>query len=199
MFEYTWDHGTPLVGAHTDVVYWYRGQYYAAFSYDGRLIGPLRSLDDALTDELLGVNSATQAVWTSELSRADLIRRLVLYDDAGGCVIEVNGKPWRVPRRQITLAAVRARLADWLSTCKSRSQSQVSSYATLVGTRLASGDAYRLEAVLARLARQRTWETIMGVLRALRLALRDLDTERQDLLRQIEEDRHLPQRDSTGP
>lgn len=189
VYRYTWDHGTPFVGAHTDVVYYYRGRYYASFSYDGRLVGPLGSLMDALAEGLLGVNSSTTAIWSAELPRAELIRRLVIYDDAAGRVIEVNDKPWRVPRKRITIAVIRTRLERWKATSTEVSNREPSSYASFIATKMAGGDVRRLEEALTRISRAPTWKNVVQELTGLRMYSSELDTKRKQLLVEIAGDR----------
>jgi len=184
VFTYEWDHGTPLVGAHVDVVYEYRGAYYAVFSYDERLVGPLESLDEALGEGFLGVNAATQAIWSSGISRPALIRRLHIYPDGAGRVINVNGKPWRVPHR-LTLASVRAEVARWRAESLRVSERTATSVTTLIISRMAAGDAHHLERALSRMEHRATWESTLRELGQLRLSSRGLEMERQRLLNDV--------------
>ncbi len=185
--QYTWDHGSPGVGGHTDSVFHYRGHFYASFDYDGLVLGPFESLDEALAQGFLGVNSATAAIWCTELSRAELIQRLVIYDDAQGRVVDINDKPWRVPKKRLTIAVVRARIEGLRRKCAARaSASGTSGLADYMVRGVAGQNARLLEDVLTRLAGNPTWSKVVGELTSLRLHGSFQDREREQLLRFVE-------------
>lgn len=184
--QYTWDHGSPGVGGHTDSVYHYRGRFYASFDYDGSVLGPFESVDEALVQGFLGVNGATNAIWCTKLSREELIRRIVIYDDARGRAVDINDKPWKVPKKRFTIAAVRERIEELKGECARIGSGTASSLAGYWAKGMARQDAHRLEDALTRLVRKPTWSKVVGELTRLRLQGVIQDREREQLLRLIE-------------
>lgn len=100
VFRSTWDHGGPL-GSHASVVYEFNGRYYSHDPFadpegmdESVVFGPYESLDSALTDEFLGVSSATVSVSSSELSYEELVERLKPDQTVKGEPIRVNDREW---------------------------------------------------------------------------------------------------------
>jgi hypothetical protein len=90
-----WDSGGPAAGAGHEVVFKFRGNYWAYSDYEG-MCGPYSCLDKALSSTFTAVTSVTERIRCSELSSEEIVERLEIYDLEYTKRIVINGEDWVV-------------------------------------------------------------------------------------------------------
>jgi hypothetical protein len=97
VFAHDWESGGLGAGAGCEQVYRWRGKFAFA-SADYGNAGPFDSLEEVLKQQdcLLGVTSATDSIWCSLMTAAEIAARLTYsgYDDDEHYPISVNGESW---------------------------------------------------------------------------------------------------------
>lgn len=77
----SWDSGAPGPGAGVELIFEFRGMYWAQPS-DDAMHGPYDSLEEALDEPFVWITKATEAIQT-KLPLKALLPRLMVHDDVG--------------------------------------------------------------------------------------------------------------------
>ena len=93
VYSLFWDSGGPGGGAGSETIIKFKNQYWAFTEYTG-FSGPFDELEYALTSDFITVTSATQSVYSSELSAERIAELLEPFDLEYTKRLIINGKDW---------------------------------------------------------------------------------------------------------
>ena len=93
VYSLFWDSGGPGGGAGDEIIIKFKNQYWAFSEYTG-LSGPFDELEYALSSDFITVTSATQSIYSSELSAERIAELLEPFDLEYTKRLIINGKDW---------------------------------------------------------------------------------------------------------
>ena len=93
VYSLFWDSGGPGGGAGNETIIKFKNQYWACTEYTG-FSGPFDELEYALSSDFITVTSATQSVYSSELSAERIAELLEPFDLEYTKRLIINGKDW---------------------------------------------------------------------------------------------------------
>ena len=93
VYSLFWDSGGPAGGAGCEKVIKFKNLYWTCTDYTG-FSGPYDTLEYALSSEFTTVTSATQSIYSSELTIAEIVELLEPFDIEYTKRIVINGRDW---------------------------------------------------------------------------------------------------------
>jgi len=93
VYSLFWDSGGPGSGAGSEAVIKFKDLYWTCTDYAG-FSGPYDALEDALSSEFTTVTSATQRIYSSELSIAEIVELLEPFDIEYTKRLIINDRDW---------------------------------------------------------------------------------------------------------
>jgi hypothetical protein len=94
-YKLYWDSGGPGAGADFEIIYKYLGKYFRAAS-DEPMDGPHDSLNEVLDDRYLTVTDASEAIWCTEISAEEIVKRIELCEVMDGHRLSINDISYEV-------------------------------------------------------------------------------------------------------